>query len=213
MPGARHASRASRQQRLIALSLCAALSTPMTAWAQAPTTADLSSILECKAGLASYFKFRRWISRGGADVARAGFAWRKTDLFQAEYGLSHRVAVFGMQARTLGLTDNGVLADVDGATPQRLAQQLGVDPLLSNGATFVANKLVAANKVARSHAGQIQVAPTGVDALLGITPTQPAYDAQETIQVVTNLGRAGKTLVGCNYISSAESPNLPFPVK
>ena len=190
----------SRRRELMALLVCATISTPTTAWSQRPSLSDLPSLLECKTDVASYLKFRHWISKGGADFVRAGYAWRKTNVFQAEYGLSHPVSVFGMQARVVGLTDNGVLAEVAGTTPRRLAQRLGVDPLVDATDLFVANKLVGANDAARAHAGQVQVAPTDVDALLGVTPTKPAYDAQEVIQVVTNLGQAGKTMVGCNYI-------------
>ena len=78
---------------------------------------------------------------------------------------------------------------------------------------FVATKLVTANDAAKAHPGAAQVAPTDLDSLFGEKPKQPAPDAQEVSQVVTNLGQASKTMVGCNYVSSAQSPNLPFPVR
>ena len=205
--------RSTSRLHLGALCLCSMVLRSATSWSQPVPTADLTLLLECKADVATYLTFRRWISRGGPDVARAGFAWRKTYRFEAEYGLSRTVSVFGLQARVFGLTGDGILAEVGGVTPQRLAQRLGIDPLLSTPTTFVANKLVAANDAAKAHAGEVQVAPTDLDALLGNGRAKPADDAQEVIQVITNQGQPGKTMVGCNYISSAESPNLPFPIK
>ncbi len=214
MPSVRSSRRPFGHRRVWAAGcLCAAVATPVSSWAQPATPAGLTALLECRADVATYLGFRRWISQGGNGVARAGYAWRGTDLFQAEYALSHPVSVFGMQVHTIGLTDNGVLAEVSGITPERLAGHLHVEPSVDGGAIFLATRLVTANDAAKAHAGQAQVAPTDLDSLFEAKPTRPSYDAREVTQVVTNLGHAGRTLVGCNYVSSAESPNLPFPQK
>ena len=196
---------------LLAAVTAAGASVP--ALSQPAPAFDLSALLECRVEVSDYLNFRRWISRGGPAIATAGFAWRSTDLFQASYALAKPAAVFGMQARSIGLTSDGLLAEVAGTTPAQLTARLQMETSLSSGQIFLATKLVAANDAAKAHAGHAQVAPTDLDALFGEKPRQPSYDARETIRVVTNQGRPGKTFVGCNYVSAAESPNLPFPQK
>lgn len=174
----------------MAVSSIIATSSALAAEEFDPATVDLADVLACKIEGHHYLGFALSISDDDSAGSAKARGWVKvptTSPLFSSYRLPTPLRAFGYTTSTLAFTGTAMLAVLDLADANALAETQGITNILDGSGRFMGERIVD------------ETAWMDKESRFG-------FKNRSALQIATNPAFPGKVLIGCSYAGEVQLP-------